>query len=122
MIIIVDDESRFREALQGLLKSANFASTVFSSAEEALNSGLLAKASCVITDMRMPGMHGLELQSQIKRDYPGLPIIMISGHRSEQTRLRALSEGASAFLYKPLEPDDLFQALSLALLNSDRDH
>lgn len=78
-------------------------------------------ASCVITDMRMPGMHGLELQSQIKRDYPGLPIIMISGHRSEQTRLRALSEGASAFLYKPLEPDDLFQALSLALLDSDRD-
>ncbi len=120
MIIIVDDESRFSEALQSLLKAANFTSTVFSSAEEALKSGVLAEATCVITDMCMTGMQGLELHSHIKRDYPMLPVIMISGHRSEQTRLRALSQGASAFLYKPLDPDDLFHALSLALSDSEK--
>jgi len=115
MVIVVDDDSTVRESLESLLKSAAFNPVAFSSAEDLLESGLLARASCVITDMLMPGIPGLELQRQIKREYPRLPVIMISGHRAEEMKRRALSEGASAFLYKPVDPNDLLHALSLAL-------
>ena len=121
MVIVVDDDLQVREALESLLKSAEFSSVAFSSAEDLLESGSLAEASCVITDVRMPGMQGLELQIRIKREYPKLPVIMITGNRDEQTRQRALSEGATVLLYKPLDPNDLFHALYAAISNSEED-
>jgi FixJ family two-component response regulator len=97
------------------LKSADFGAVAFSSAEEALQSALLAEASCLITDVWMPGMHGLELQRRIKREYPELPVILISGHRDKLIRQSVLSEGAVALLYKPFDPNDLLRAIHEAM-------
>jgi FixJ family two-component response regulator len=97
------------------LKSADLGAVAFSSAEEALQSALLAEASCLITDVRMPGMHGLELQRRIKREYPELPVILITGHRDKQIRQSVLSEGAVALLYKPFDPNDLLRAIHEAM-------
>ena len=121
MVIVVDDDFRVREALESLLKSAEFSSVAFSSAEDLLESGSFAEASCVITDVRMPGMQGLELQRRIKREYPKLPVIVITGHRDEQTRQRALAEGAAVVLYKPLDPNDLLRAVNSAMSDSEKD-
>ena len=121
MVIVVDDDFRVREALESLLKAAEFSSVAFSSAEDLLESGSLTEASCVITDVRMPGMQGLELQRRIKHEYPKLPVIVITGNRDEQTRQRALTEGAAVVLYKPLDPNDLFHALYLAMSDSEKD-
>jgi FixJ family two-component response regulator len=111
----VDDDFQIRESLESLLRSAEFSSAAFSSAEDALQSGILEEASCLITDVRMPGMHGDELQRRLKRDYPKLPVILISGHRDEQVRQSALSDGAVALLYKPFDPDDLLRAICKAI-------
>jgi FixJ family two-component response regulator len=97
------------------LKSADLSAVAFSSAEEALQSALLAEASCLITDVRMPGMHGLELQRRIKRDFPELPVILISGHRDKQIKQSVLSEGAAALFYKPFDPNDLLRAIHEAM-------
>jgi FixJ family two-component response regulator len=119
--VIVDDDLQIRESLQGLLKSADFSTAAFSSAEDALQSGLLAQASCLITDVRMPGMQGLELQRRVKREYPKLPVIVITGHRDRQTRESALSEGAVLLLYKPFDPNDLLRAIHSAVYDSAND-
>ena len=79
IVIVVDDDSQIRESLQSLLHAADFGTAVFSCGEDALHSGLLAAANCLITDVRMPGMSGLDLLRRVKRDYPKLPVIMISG-------------------------------------------
>lgn len=114
-MIVVDDDAQVRESLESLLKSADFGAAAFSSAEEALESAILAEASCLVTDVRMPGMHGLELQRLIKRNYPALPVILITGHRDEQIRQSILSDGAVALLYKPFDPDDLLRTIHEAI-------
>ena len=111
----MDDDAQVRESLESLLKSADFGAAVFSSAEEALQSAILAEASCVITDVRMPGMHGPELQRRIKREYPALPVILITGHPDEKIRESVLSEGAIALLFKPFDPNDLLRAIHDAI-------
>jgi two-component system response regulator FixJ len=118
LVIIVDDDSKVRESLESLLRAAAFSAVVFSSAEKALQSGTLAQASCLITDMRMPGIQGLELQQLVKRVYPKLPIIIITGHRDEHVRQSALSEGAASFLYKPFDPQTLLHAIHTAILGT----
>jgi FixJ family two-component response regulator len=120
MVIVVDDDSQIREALESLLKSAEMNSVAFSSAEDSLESGLLGKATCVITDVRLPGMHGLELQRRIKREHPNLHVIVITGHHDEQVRERAITEGALAFFYKPLNSNDLLHALQSVMPDSGR--
>ena len=114
-MIVVDDDAQVRESLESLLKSADFCAASFPSAEGALQSAILAEASCLITDVRMPGMHGLELQRRIKREYPELPVILITGHRDEEIRRSVLSEGAAALLYKPFDPNDLLRAIHEAI-------
>jgi FixJ family two-component response regulator len=111
----VDDDAQVRESLESLLKSADFDAAAFSSAEEALHSAILAEASCLITDVRMPGMHGLELQRRINCEYPELPVILITAHRDEQIRQSVLSEGAVVLLYKPFDPNDLLRAIHEAI-------
>jgi FixJ family two-component response regulator len=120
-IVIVDDDLQIRESLEGLLKSADFSATAFSCAEDALQSGLLVQASCLITDVRMPGMQGLELQRRVKREYPKLPVIIITGHRDRQIKQSALSEGAVLLLYKPFDPNDLLCAVHSAINHSAED-
>jgi FixJ family two-component response regulator len=121
MVIVVDDDFQVREALESLLRSAEFSVVTYSSADSALTSPFLAEASCLITDIRMPGMPGLELQRLIKHEHPELPAIIITGHDDEQTRQSALSGGATAVLYKPIDSDELLRALHSAIARPKKD-
>jgi FixJ family two-component response regulator len=120
MVVGVDDDIRIRESIESLVESAGFTSLVFPSAEEFFKSCKLADVSCVITDVRMPGIDGIELQRRVKRDCPQLPVIFISGHLDEEVRRKALEGGAFAFMYKPFDPADLLSAVNRAM--SDCSH
>lgn len=115
LIVGVDDDVRIREALGSLIESDGFASFVFPSAEEFLRSGKLAEASCLITDIRMPGMDGIELQLRVRLDRPELPLIFVSGHFDDEIRRRALAGGAFALIDKPFDPGDLLAAVNRAM-------
>jgi FixJ family two-component response regulator len=115
IVAAIDDDSRVRESLASLLESAGYAPLVFSSAEEFLGSGTLAAATCVITDVRMPGMDGIELQRRIRLERPTLPVILISAHYNAEIRQKAMDEGAVDVLYKPFDAADLLKIVQLAL-------
>src|SRR5579872_3395342 len=115
MIVGVDDDFRVRESLESLIGSAGFTSFVFGSAEELLRSGLLAKASCLISDVRMPGMDGIELQLRVRSERPELPLIFVSGHFNDEIRSKALAGGAFALIDKPFDPGDLLETVHHAM-------
>jgi FixJ family two-component response regulator len=121
LVIVVDDDSQIRESLENLLKSAEFSAAAFPSAEDVLHSDLLTEASCLITDVRMPGIQGVELQRRLKREYPNLPVVMITAHRDERIMESALSDGAAFFFYKPFDPNDLLGAVLSATYGSAKD-
>jgi FixJ family two-component response regulator len=118
IVAAVDDDFRVRESIKSLLESAGYAPLVFSSAEEFLQSGTLATATCVISDVRMPGMNGLELQRRIRLERPMLPVILISAHYSAEVRKTALDEGAVDVLFKPFDGTHLLKTIQSALTNA----
>jgi FixJ family two-component response regulator len=118
IIAAVDDDFRIRESITSLLESAGYVPLAFSSAEEFLRSGTLATATCVITDVRMPGMDGIELQRRIKFERPTLPVILISAHHDAEVRKTAIDEGAVDVLYKPFDATDLLTIIESVLTNS----
>ncbi|MGB6688946.1 MAG: response regulator [Terracidiphilus sp.] len=115
MIAIVDDEELVRSSLQRLLKMAGYATAAFTSAEEFLKSGLLQDVRCLIADIRMPNMSGVELQSQLNAEDNQIPIIFITAHGDEKMRLRAMRDGAVAFLAKPFDNADLLDRVRTCL-------
>jgi FixJ family two-component response regulator len=115
IVVAVDDDFRVRESLESLIGSAGYEPVVFSSAEEFLQSGTLSAATCVITDVRMTGMDGIELQHRIKLERPELPVIFISAHNHAEIRQKALDNGAIDFLFKPFNAADLLEAIQAAL-------
>ena len=115
LIVIVDDDESMRSALQGLMKEAGFQAITFASAEEFLNSGEQKGTACLIADIRMPGMSGLDLQSKLNRDRIRVPIIFITALGDEQLRMQALRAGAVEFLSKPLDDDALLDIVRAAL-------
>jgi FixJ family two-component response regulator len=115
LISIVDDDESVGEALQSLMKSVGFQTAVFASAEDFLNSGDLNDTACLILDVRMPGMSGLELQAELAASNRRIPIIFVSAHTPEEARARALAAGAVAFLLKPFSEDALLGAVDLSL-------
>jgi len=115
IVAAVDDDFRVRESLASLVESAGYTPLVYSSAEEFLQSGTLAATGCMITDVRMPGMDGLELQRRVRLERPELPVILISAHYDEAIRQRALDQGAAGFLSKPFDVAELLGKLELAL-------
>jgi len=117
IVAAVDDDFRIRESIKSLLESAGYAPAMFSSAEEFLLSGTLAVATCVISDVRMPGMDGIELQRRIRLQRPTLPVILISAHHNAEVRQTAIDEGAVDFLYKPFDAADLLKIIQSALTN-----
>jgi FixJ family two-component response regulator len=117
IVVGVDDDFRVRESIESLVESAGYAPLVFSSAEEFLRSGILAGATCLITDVRMPGMDGIELQRRIRLERPKLPVIFISAHFDDEIRQRALRGGAIEFMYKPFDAAHLLEAIQMALTN-----
>jgi len=115
VISVVDDDQSVREALKSLLDSVGYGTEVFISAEDFWNSGRLTKTSCLILDVRMSGMSGLELQRLLNAAESNVPIIFISAHDDGEARVRALHAGAIAFLQKPFSEDALLRAISKAL-------
>ena len=115
LIVIVDDDESMRSALQGLMKEAGFQAITFASAEEFLNSGEQKGTACLITDIRMPGMSGLDLQSKLNRDRIRVPIIFITALGDEKLRMQALRAGAVEFLSKPFDDDALLDTVRAAL-------
>ncbi len=115
-ISIVDDDESVREAIKSLLKSVGFKAEAFASAEEFLNSGHLPGTACLILDVRMPGMSGVELQDRLTASQAGVPIIFISAHADEEARARALQSGAVDFLQKPFSDEALLKAIDAAIL------
>jgi FixJ family two-component response regulator len=103
------------------VESSGYVAAVYSSAEEFLQSGALAEAACVVTDVRMPGMNGIELQSRIRLERPDLPVIFISAHQDDEVRQRALDEGATRFLYKPFDGAELLRTIEAALREGRED-
>ena len=114
-IAIVDDDESMRSALQGLLKVAGLPAQAFASAEEFLKSGQQRQTSCLIADIRMPGMSGLELQAHLNADRCRIPTIFITAHGDEKMRLQALREGAVEFLSKPFDDEALLESVRAAL-------
>jgi FixJ family two-component response regulator len=115
VVVSVDDDFRVRESIERLVDTAGYAPLVFSSAEDFLDSGTLAGATCLITDVRMPGMDGIELQRRVRLERPKLPVIFISAHSDDEIRKRALDGGAVEFMYKPFDGADLLSAIDRAL-------
>jgi FixJ family two-component response regulator len=117
MVVIVDDDESMRNALRGLMKEVGLPAQTFASAEEFLALGLLQQTGCVIADIRMPGMSGLELQARLKAEHRNIPIIFITGHGDEKMRLQALRAGAVEFLSKPFDDEILLESVRAAMNN-----
>jgi FixJ family two-component response regulator len=115
MVAIVDDDELMRNALQGLLKAAGLPVRTFASAEEFLDSGQQHHAACLLADIRMPGMSGLDLQSRLNADQIRVPIIFITAHGDERLRMQALRSGAVEFLAKPFDDEVLLECVQAAL-------
>jgi len=115
LVAIVDDDDSMRSALQGLLQSAEFPSQSFASAEEFLESGQQHQIACLIADIRMPGMSGLELQAQLNAERCRIPIIFITAHGDERMRMQALRAGAVEFMAKPFDDGALLESVRAAL-------
>jgi|SRR5262245_5274417 len=115
LVVVVDDDASVRKALQRLLRSAEYDVEVFASAAEALAGKRLGEAGCVVLDIRMPGISGLDLQRQLAGRYPRLPVVVITGHADEETRQRALAGGAVAVLYKPFDDEALLADIARAI-------
>jgi len=110
MVAIVDDDELMRSALQGMMKSVGFPSQAFASAEEFLKSGQHQQTACLIADIRMPGMSGLELQAKLNA-----PTIFITAHGDTKMRMQALRAGAVEFLAKPFDDEVLLESVRAAL-------
>ena len=115
VVAIVDDDELIRESLGGLMKAAGFPAVTFASGEEFLNSGEQENTACLIVDIRMQGMSGLELQSKLNKDDRRIPIIFITAHGDENTRMQALRAGAVKFLTKPVDKGVLIDSVRTAL-------
>jgi FixJ family two-component response regulator len=115
MVAVVDDDDSFRAALQRLLRSAGFTVRSFASAEEFLASGQLNETGCLITDIRMPGMSGLDLQTKLNADRCPIPTIFVTAHGDEKMRLQAMRGGAVKFLAKRFDDSILLESVRTAL-------
>ena len=115
LISVVDDDISVREAIESLLKSVGYRVALYASGEEFLNLGSPQESSCLILDVRMPGMSGLELQCRLNVNHISIPIIFISAHSDGNAQARALALGAIAFLQKPFSEEALLGAIDVCL-------
>jgi FixJ family two-component response regulator len=119
VISIVDDDESVREATKGLVRSLGYVAATFASGEEFLNSDRVNDTSCLITDVQMPGLDGLELQSRLTAMDRHVPIIFVTAFPQERIRARALKAGAFGFLSKPFSDASLIACLDRALAEDD---
>jgi FixJ family two-component response regulator len=115
VITIVDDDESMREAMKSLMRSVGFRAETFASGEEFLNSDRLRDTACLILDLQMPGISGLELQNRLAALQKRVPVVFITAHGNEEDRKRALQAGAVDFLRKPFSEEALLDAVHVAL-------
>jgi FixJ family two-component response regulator len=115
MISIVDDDRSVREATKGLVRSLGYGATAFASAEDFLQSDRVSDTACLITDVQMPGLSGVELQSRLIAQGNRTPVIFITAFPEERIRARAMEAGAVGFLSKPFNEDHLIEYIHAAL-------
>jgi FixJ family two-component response regulator len=115
LLSVIDDDESVRESLPDLLREFGFDPRAFSSAREFLSSDYLEATRCLILDVAMPGMTGLDLQQELKRRGQEIPIIFITGQKDEGIRKQAFKQGAVEFLYKPFSDTALLDAINAAL-------
>ena len=118
LVAIVDDDKSIRNATQDLLKAAGFSTATFEDAESFLDSPSRASAACVVADMRMPRMTGLELYQKLVASGNGIPTVIITAHPEELTQARAREAGITCYLTKPFGPDELLECVNEALARS----
>lgn len=118
LISIVDDDDSLRNSLDNLIRSVGFRAQGFPSAEALLSSNQLHDTACLILDVRLPGMNGLELQRRIGAAKWRIPIIFITSHADGDARVRALEAGAVDYLFKPFREEQLLDAIDAALKHS----
>jgi len=115
LITVVDDDESIRESLPDLIRAFGFSANAFSSAQEFLESDNLNATKCLILDVSMPGMSGLDLQKKLKLRRQEIPIVFITAHVEETDRLRLIEQGAIECLFKPFSEADLLKAVNTAL-------
>jgi FixJ family two-component response regulator len=115
LVAIVDDDDSMRIALHGLMKAVGLPAQAFASAEKFLESGQQRQASCLIADIRMPGISGLELQAKLNAERCKIPTIFITAHGDSVMRMQALRAGAVEFLAKPFDDEVLLESVRAAL-------
>lgn len=115
IVAVIEDDESYRVAVQRLLKSAGFSVQSFASAEHFLSSGQQHETGCLITDIRMPGMSGLDLQAKLNADHCPIPTIFITAHGEEDMRLQAMRGGAVKFMVKPFDCAILLESVRVAL-------
>jgi len=115
LVAIVDDDDSVQRSLQDLIESDGLSTLCFGSAEQFLNYEAQNKAACLIADIRMPGMSGLELQAKLKAERCRIPIIFITAHGDAEMRILAMREGAVEFLSKPFDDSVLLGIVHAAL-------
>lgn len=115
LVFVVDDDPSVRDALKSLIGSVGLSVRTFGSASEFLSEPLTDGVSCLVLDVRLPGLSGLDFQAELKRANIGVPIIFISGHGDIPMTVRAMKGGAVEFLPKPFRDQDLLDAIQFAL-------
>jgi len=115
MISIIDDDDSVRESLRRLMRSVGYAVNVFASAEEFLDSDRLRNTDCLILDVRLPGMSGLELKRHLATSHSDIPIIFITAYEDDDVRARALNAGAVDYFLKPFNDENLLDAIEAVL-------
>jgi FixJ family two-component response regulator len=115
VVSIVDDDESVRQAIDGLLRSAGLPAVAFASAEEFLRSGQLRSTACLIVDLQMLGMDGLQLQERLSRDGHRIPTVILTAQGDHESRGRLLGGGAAAFLQKPIKGDVLLSVVESLL-------
>jgi len=115
LLSVVDDDEMLRESLPDLLREFGFSAQAFSSGQEFLSSNYVDETRCLILDVAMPGMSGLEVQEELKRRGRAIPIIFITGQKDEDIRKQALKQGAVNVLYKPFSDSALLEAVNAAV-------
>ena len=120
LISVVDDDVWAREGLQHLIAAIGYEVRTFESAEEFVASGSIAETACLITDLNMPGMSGLELQAYLRNEGNKTPVIIVTAYPTEEHRTRALKDRATSFLTKPLDERMLVGCLAQATATPSR--
>ena len=120
LIAIVDDDELARDGMREFVESLGYAAATFTSAEHFLQSAVIAQATCLITDLKLPGQSGLELQEALRSRGYQMPVILVTAYPNDKHQIRALNNGAVGFLSKPFDDRWLMECLTDAIKLNDK--